>query len=148
MGQKTKNLVVLDTSSVLSALLFQNGRLTWLRHLWVTGSIHPIASKETTEEIIRVLAYPRFKLSPEEIELFLSDYLPYCRLVKAKSISKTAPQCRDKNDQMFINLAFQEKADYLISSDKDLLVLSGKVPFQIVTPALFKQDWPALKDPS
>lgn len=136
--------VVLDTSSVLSALLFPNGKLTWMRQLWVSGAIHPLATKQTTEEIIRVLAYPRFKLSPEEIELFLSDYIPYCQIVSVKTQGKVTPQCRDPNDQMFINLALQEKASYLVTSDKDLLVLAsetlaGLVPFSILTPLQFKQ---------
>ena len=58
--------VVLDTHLVLSALVFANGRLAALRHAWQGGKCVPIVSKATTAELIRVLAYPKFKLGDQD----------------------------------------------------------------------------------
>ena len=57
--------VVLDTNVLLSALLFYQGSVAWLRHAWQSEAIRPLASRDTTEELIRVLAYPKFKLTDQ-----------------------------------------------------------------------------------
>lgn len=131
--------VVLDTSVLLSALLFPKGPLTWIRDLWKSEKIIPLTSKETAQELIRALAYPKFNLNQDEIELILSDYLPYTKVIKLKRAPRSLPKCRDKKDQVFLNLASFGKANYLVSSDKDLLVLSKKVDFQILSPKEFKK---------
>lgn len=129
---------VLDTSTVLSALLFPHGKLTWIRNAWQTGLITPLVCSPTAKELMRVLTYPRFKLDAEEIELLLSDYLPYTTIIKISAANSTLPRCRDKNDQIFLDLALTGKAKFLVSSDKDLLCLKGKTPFEIVTAKEFK----------
>lgn len=134
--------VVLDTSSLLSALLFRKGHLTWLREYWTKGLFFPLVSTQTVQELIRVLAYPRFKLEKEEIELLLADYLPYTKNTKTSSLAVSIlkiPLCRDKNDQMFLELAMFGEAEVLVTSDKDLLVLKNELPFSIETPAQFKK---------
>lgn len=40
---------------------------------------------------------------------------------------------RDKHDDQFIDCAIIGQADYLVSGDKDLLVLNGQMNFEIVT---------------
>ncbi len=52
--------MVLDTNLVLSALLFPQGRLAFLRHAWQETRFFPLASKTTAAELIRVLAYKDF----------------------------------------------------------------------------------------
>jgi predicted nucleic acid-binding protein len=54
--------VVLDTDTVLSALLFPEGRLAWLRDAWTCGSVLPVVCIATVRELIRALAYPKFEL--------------------------------------------------------------------------------------
>ncbi|MFP7864029.1 putative toxin-antitoxin system toxin component, PIN family [Pseudomonas aeruginosa] len=55
--------VVLDTNIVLSALIFNAGRLAWIRHAWQQQQLQPLVCRETASELLRVLAYPKFKLS-------------------------------------------------------------------------------------
>jgi predicted nucleic acid-binding protein len=50
--------IVFDTNVLLSALLFHAGALSWLRLAWQSEAIHPLASHDTTTELIRVLSYP------------------------------------------------------------------------------------------
>lgn len=76
-------MVVLDTNLVLSALVFASGRLAPLRSAWQTGRCIPLASHATASELMHVLAYPKFKLSPTDSEELLADYLPYCRSARS-----------------------------------------------------------------
>jgi len=53
--------VVLDTHVVLSALLFRGGPASRVRAGWQAGDFVPLASAATARELVRVLAYPKFK---------------------------------------------------------------------------------------
>ncbi len=128
--------VVFDTNTIVSALLFSKGRLSWLRGHWQCSQVLPIVSKETANEIIRVLSYPKFKLEKDEIQSLLADYLPYAETVVEKS-NRAFPQCKDVNDQMFINLALQENAEVLVSGDSDLLEMD--INLAIETPAQYEK---------
>ena len=130
-------IVVLDTNTVLSSLLFSQNKLSQLRVLWQSEKIIPLASKATISELIRVFTYPKFKLSSSEQQSFLSEYLPYVATII--SIQKLADTnvCRDINDVMFLELALSGNADYLITGDKDLLEIQQAFKFKIVTPAEF-----------
>ncbi len=129
--------VVLDTNTVFSALLFNQSKLSQFRILWQGGKIVPLASKATISELIRVLAYPKFKLSSFEQRSFLDEYLPYSQTITKLEALPEAITCRDINDVMFLELALAAKADYLITGDKDLLVLPKMFAFKIITPAEF-----------
>ena len=73
--------LVLDTNVVLSALLFSSRSPTWLRHEWQAKTIQPLASRETAMELIRLLAYPKFRLTEDDREDLLDDILPRCETV-------------------------------------------------------------------
>lgn len=127
--------VVLDTNTVLSALLFAQGRLVPLRTAWQSGSLSPLLCSQTVEELLRVLAYPKFKLTTAEREELLADYLPFGIVIAPWRKSPQLPPCRDKHDRVFLELAAVGAAEWLITGDQDLLSLSGQVGFQIITPA-------------
>ena len=130
--------LVLDTNVLLSALLFHRGSVAWLRHAWHHDAIRPLASRDTTKELIRVLAYPKFKLTEADREDLLGDYLPWCETVTVPAKTKV-PDCRDPFDRPFLALAATAKADALITGDKDLLALSGRFKVPILPPAAFKE---------
>ena len=77
----TRPRLVLDTNVLVSALVFPAGSTSWLRTAWQSGTIRPLASRETATELIRVLAYPKFRLDKDERDDLLSDYLPWCETV-------------------------------------------------------------------
>lgn len=131
--------VVLDTNLVLSALVFSGGRVAALRRAWQSGAFTPLVSRETAAELVRVLAYPKFRLSREEREVFLADYLPYCATVKIPARKPRVPSCRDPFDEPFLALAIAGKADALVTGDQDLLSLDGQLPCPIVTAEAFLQ---------
>lgn len=140
MGARPRRLdsparVVLDTSVVVSALVFEDGRLAWLRSAWRRERIRPLVSKPTVVELLRVLTYAKFGLSPAEQEILQADYLPFCEPVIATVPGKRVPRCRDPFDRPFLSLALAGKAAFLVSSDDDLLILASRFAVPIVKPA-------------
>ena len=118
---------------LLSALLFPGGRLTWIRELWQAEAIVPLASRDTTTELVRVLCYPKFGLTAGEREDLLADYLPWCETV-SMSEPPAVPNCRDPFDRPFLELAVYGQADALVTGDRDLLVLAPVFSVPILTP--------------
>ena len=115
--------VVFDTNTVVSALLFGHGQLSWLRDHWRSGEAVALVSKPTIDELIRVLAYPKFDLNKTEIEALLADYLPFTSPVTVSPRSQS-PKCLDTDDQMFVDLAIQGQADILVTGDRILLAMN------------------------
>jgi len=128
-------VVVLDTNAVVSALLFSQGQLSWLRHFWQGSDVSVLSSKATIDELIRVLAYPKFELDREEINALLADFLPYVIAVDVAP-TKSNPMCRDPDDQIFVDLAISGKANYLVTGDKALLEM--KLYCEVITPREMK----------
>ena len=125
--------VVIDTNLVLSALVFAQGRLTPLRQAWQSTRCQPLVSSVTAAELIRVLAYPKFKLTAADQQELLADYLPYCSTVRMPDQPPETPACRDPFDLPFLQLAIAGKAEYLISGDQDLLCLADQFACPILT---------------
>ncbi|MDO8263464.1 MAG: putative toxin-antitoxin system toxin component, PIN family [Gallionella sp.] len=125
--------VVIDTNLVLSALVFAHGRLAPLRHAWQGTHCQPLVSSVTATELIRVLAYPKFKLTAAEQQELLADYLPYCTTVRMPAKPPATPACRDPFDLPFLQLAVAGKAKYLVTGDRDLLSLAGQFVCPIIT---------------
>ena len=128
--------VVLDTNTILSALLFEHGRLVPLRSAWQAGALTPLLCTATVEELLRVLAYPKFRLAPAEREELMADFLPYGEVVPPWQVRPVLPACRDGHDQVFLELAAVGTAEWLVTGDSDLLRLAGHVPFRIIEPVL------------
>jgi len=130
---KVRPRVVLDTNIVLSALVFAAGRLAPLRLAWQQARCQPLVSAVTAAELVRALAYPKFRLGTEEQQELLADYLPYCNAVRMPAMPPPTPECRDPYDLPFLQLAVVAKADYLVTGDRDLLALAGRFARPIVT---------------
>lgn len=129
--------VVLDTNVAASALLFVSGRVAKLRAAWEGGAISPLASRATIAELIRVLAYPKFGLTPGDRDELLGDYLPYCSVIVIGTPPPAVPACRDPHDTPFLELAVAGRASALVTGDSDLLALRDRVDFEIIPPADF-----------
>jgi len=125
--------VVLDSNIVLSALLFSEGRLSWIRHAWKRQQIVPLVCPETAEELLRVLNYPKFQLNAAEQQALLADFLPYTDIVHLPASWPDQPTCRDDSDQVFLVLAHVGHATALVSGDADILALRGTLREKIMT---------------
>ena len=130
---------VLDTNVVVSAFVFRAGKLAWLRDAVVNGAVVPLVSDETLAEMVRVLAYPRFGLSPEDCGTIIACYMENAEAIKRPRSRAGLPRCRDPHDEMFIRLAYAGKADALVTGDEDLLALAPESRVAILTPAAFRE---------
>lgn len=119
--------VVLDTNVVLSALVFRGRAAGQVRQAWQRELVLPLASTATVQELVRVLAYPKFGLSQPEQDELLADYLPYAETVRIPQPPPKVPECRDALDLPFLHLAVSGKAQVLVSGDRDLLVIAAEL---------------------
>ena len=123
---------VFDTNVVVSALVFAEGRLAWLRAAWASSAAVPIVSEATSDELLRVLAYPKLRLTADDRAELLGDYLPFAE-VFARSVAPAAVLAPDPTDQPFVDLCSASRADGLVTGDARLLALAPAVP--VLTPA-------------
>jgi len=135
MGQIKEMRVVIDTNVLISALLF-GGTPGRLMPLWKNGRIKPQASKEMIDEYIKVLAYPKFKLSEAEITYIIhGEILPYFDVVASGSGDVLVKE--DPSDDKFIHCARAGKAKFIITGDHHLLRLKSYGKMTILTPSRF-----------
>jgi uncharacterized protein len=126
--------IVVDTNVLTSAFLF-GGNAGELITLWKMGSIVPLCSKEIVEEYLRVLAYPKFQLSQNDIGFLLThEILPYFKVLTIKPGKPLVTM--DPSDDKFIGCALEGRAEVIVSGDKHLLNLSQS-PVPIITVAAF-----------
>lgn len=125
--------VVLDTNIVVSALLFTRGPAARVREAWHTGRVLPLASRATVAELVRVLAYPKFRLSADDQTELLADYLPATEVVSVPEPPPAVPRCRDLHDLPFLHLAATGRAHALVTGDADLLALAGETRWRILS---------------
>lgn len=131
--------VVIDTNVFVSALLF-GGTPGKLIALWRSGKIQPHLTSEIVAEILRVLAYPKFQLTENEIQYLLYvETLPFCKVVAGKSGSAIIK--KDPSDDMFLRCCGVVKAKALISGDNHLLNLNSHRNTLILTPSQFLKEF-------
>jgi putative PIN family toxin of toxin-antitoxin system len=127
--------VVLDTNVLVSGFLF-GGTPGKLLDLWKTRTIRLIMSRVMLDEFLRVLAYPKLRLSEEEIHYLLYvEVLPHVEMVKVRPGPILIPM--DPSDDMFLHCAVAAGAKYIISGDRHLLQLKSYKRIKILSPAEF-----------
>lgn len=112
---------VFDTNVIISALLFENSKPAQaLRYALANGEV--LLSLDLLEELNEVLGRERFNryLTSEEREEFLEALIERAVLVE---ITENVQECRDPKDDKVLELALNGEAQYIISGDRDLLVL-------------------------
>lgn len=116
--------VVLDTNQIVSGLLMRRGAQAELLDAWRERRFLLIASPFILNEIEEVLSQARlrqkYRLQEDQIERFLNllrmDSLQIPGIVRLRI-------CRDPDDDAILECAVEGEADYLVTGDKDLLVL-------------------------
>jgi putative PIN family toxin of toxin-antitoxin system len=120
--------------------MFSRGRFAWLREAWQTRRFVALVSHDTASELLRVLAYPEFKLTRAEREALLADFLPYVETVKIDTKPEGLPDIRDAQDIIFLELAAASRADTLVTGDGDIQAVRERFHIPILTMAEFA-DW-------
>lgn len=122
--------VILDTNLWISFLI--SNRQQELDLLLESGVVTLIFSAELLEEFLEVANRPKFKrfFKKTDIEGLLGQIQNFGELIIVES---KVEKCRDEKDNFLLNLSVDGKADFLITGDSDLLVLSKIEQTQIVT---------------
>jgi len=129
--------VVVDTNVLISRLLApasQPGRV--VSHVIRNGRL--LASEATLSELADVLSRPKFDryITLAERQHFLRLL---GRIVEMPPITTRFDECRDPDDNKFLNLAFSGTASAIVTGDTDLLALHPFKGIPILTPAAYLQ---------
>ena len=132
--------VVFDTNVLVSVFVFADGRFAPLWDEVVSGRWLALTNAACLAEFKRVLGYPLFSLPSEAQVAAYEVYLVHAYMIEAVvQPARALPQCQDKDDQKFLELARDGGARWLIPADKLLLKLRrGRRLdglFAILTPA-------------
>jgi len=122
--------IILDTNLWISFLISK--KFTEIDNLIENKKIVLIFSNELLEEFIDVVKRPKFKkyFSKKDVEKILQYFDQFGELVKVKSNINI---CRDEKDNFLLNLSIDSNANYLITGDKDLLILEKIENTKILT---------------
>lgn len=108
------------------------GTASRLVPLWQSRRITVLISRPILEEYLRVLAYPKFRLSDQEIRALVEEeVLPFVETVGVRP--RLAVVQRDPDDNKFLECAVGGRADYLVTGDRDLRELGAFRGITILT---------------
>jgi putative PIN family toxin of toxin-antitoxin system len=133
MPDASKPLVVIDTNVWISGLIF-GGTPASVIQLFVDGSIVVVTSEEMLSELRRKISqkFPLFEPQLPQLEASIREMA-----VLVKLGTRAVNASRDVDDNMVIETAIEGKAGYVVSGDKDLLVLAPFEGVSILSPAQF-----------
>lgn len=147
--------LVLDTNVWLDWLVFADVGVKPLQNAVACGAALIFVSAPCLTELTRVLGYP---LSGRALDARAqAAALAQCRAIaRAAEACETPhaieslPRCEDPDDQIFLELARDCRADVLVTKDRDLLALATRkvkpLPFRILTPReSARDDWHAAR---
>ncbi|MBS0513421.1 MAG: putative toxin-antitoxin system toxin component, PIN family [Proteobacteria bacterium] len=150
--------LVLDTNTVLAIWMFRDPALQSLERLIAGGTVTLHSREDALEELRRVLAYSQFGVAIEAQAQLLAAYRARVMVLPAAAavtpgtreaapqpasidLPPLLPQCRDRDDQKFLEIAAQAMATHLVTRDKALLKLARhrlvRERFAILTPERF-----------
>jgi putative PIN family toxin of toxin-antitoxin system len=127
--------LVVDTN-IFTSILIRPGETLSAFIDYIDRHATILYSAETLTELVNVLRRRKFRAytTPEEVAEFVRWIIATGELVAVDDVPAVS---RDPKDDKFIALAVAGRAEYLVSGDKDLIVLGriGEIP--IVSPAAF-----------
>jgi len=127
--------IVVDTNTLISATLFPHSIPGKCIHLY-RNHLTILASAETIAEFAKVIRYSKFDkyLTDDERDNAIKQLTRSVIIVETKT---NIQDCRDPDDNKFLELAIDGKADIVISGDKDLLHLHPFQNIPIISPTAF-----------
>ena len=136
MGKKKIIRIVVDTNVIVSGLLF-DGIPGKIIEAFKRNDVQLLITSDIVNEYIKVLSYPKFELTEDDINYLLYRIL----LPRSKVVSNVTQEdviiAQDPSDDKFLLCSSEGMADYLISGDTHLTSLGKFQETIIVTPAEF-----------
>jgi putative PIN family toxin of toxin-antitoxin system len=118
--------LILDTNILLDIFVFDDQRANPLRAALSNQEIDALVTEDTLDEFIDVISRSQFGLDKQKQAEILLQWQSWSRLVKQSDLQVAPWKCKDRDDQVFINLAFSFKPSTLISKDKLVLKLAKR----------------------
>jgi putative PIN family toxin of toxin-antitoxin system len=135
MSGRASIKVIIDTNIWISFLIGK--RLQNIKDLISAQQIAIVLSEQLLLELKMVTQRPKLKKYFQEQKVDeLIEFLRAIGQIHEPSVSNLLS--RDPKDNFLLDLAETSKADFLVTGDKDLLVLNPFKKTQIVTPADFE----------
>ena len=126
---------VIDTNTLVSRLLLSRSVPAQAVHRAIeTGDL--LFSRSTLTELSEVLRRPKFDryLEPADRDQFLRLL---ARLAIMVDVTHVVQACRDPKDDKFLEVAFNGRADAIVTGDGDLLALHPFRGIPILSPRQF-----------
>ena len=118
--------VIFDTNVLLDIFVFHDFRAIHLKEALLNQTLDAHASEQTLEELADVIARPLFSLSQSEQKSIVIEWRSLAKMITDEDIVKAPWQCNDKDDQVFLDLAYTAKPCVLISKDNEVLRLASR----------------------
>jgi len=130
--------VVLDANVLISAVA---GRGLCEAVLECCLEEHDVVSSSLVLDDVREKLVEKIRVPTAVADEFIALLSGNCRLIEAAHVPPGT--CRDPDDLHLLGLAQASRASFLVSGDKDLLVLGRFKDTRIVTP---RQFWDCLRE--
>jgi putative PIN family toxin of toxin-antitoxin system len=124
--------VVLDTNVFISGIFWSGNYCSQIIDKWKNKEIELVSSLETIEELVETLKNFKISMPENMIEEWKNLILNNSLLVQVSS--KIDAIREDPEDNKFLEVAVDGKADFIISQDKHLLNLKEHQGIKIVKP--------------
>jgi putative PIN family toxin of toxin-antitoxin system len=132
--------VVLDTSVLVSTVLFPKGVPAQVFMAWRAHCYSLFTTPAILKELVQTLGYSRIRrrydVTETKVEEMLGVLREYAAFVPG-TVDVSDSDVRDPNDRVILSSCVEAQAHVLVSSDKDLLVLGAYRGTEIVTPRQF-----------
>lgn len=116
--------LVIDTNVVLDLWLFRDPATESLRLALEAGGMRPLRTAETLAELQDVLRRPQFGLDVATQAELLERWCAGSE--ELQRVAAAPIECRDADDQKFLDAAFSGAAELLLTRDRALLALSRR----------------------
>jgi putative PIN family toxin of toxin-antitoxin system len=122
--------IIIDTNLWISFLITKN--FTRLDEIIFSKKCVLIFSQELLEEFLTVAKRPKFRrfFSSSDIEEILETIQEYAEFIEVTSKTEV---CKDPKDNFLLSLSLDGNADFLLTGDNDLLILTKFRKTSIVT---------------
>ena len=118
--------VIFDTNVLLDLFVFNDFRVLHIKQALIEKHLDALASRQTLEEFSDVISRPLFSLEQSAQEKLLQEWQSLSRIIEDQNIIAAPWQCRDMDDQIFLDLAFTSKPCILLSKDNEVLKLASR----------------------
>jgi putative PIN family toxin of toxin-antitoxin system len=129
------NLLVLDTSVLISAALFP-GSVPDQAVIFAFEHFHVATSDAMLAELKASLEKPKHQ-QYASIEQRLRFYEIFRANTRTINVTESVTACRDPKDDMVLELALSAGSRIIVSGDKDLLTMNPFRGIEIVSPRQF-----------